>query len=132
MEKDIIILMLDIDFFKKVNDTYGHAAGDDILKFVATEVKSQVYGRDYVIRWGGEEFIVILVDYTIEQARELAEKLRKNIEETDNGVCPLTISIGVSRYNKNETYHSCIEKADQALYYAKEHGRNQVVNYADI
>ena len=59
LHKDIVILMLDIDYFKKVNDTYGHEAGDNILRFVATEIKSQIYGRDYVIRWGGEEFIVL-------------------------------------------------------------------------
>ncbi|MBR1623963.1 MAG: GGDEF domain-containing protein [Pseudobutyrivibrio sp.] len=132
IDKDIVILMLDIDFFKKVNDTYGHEAGDNILKFVATEIKSQVYGPDYVIRWGGEEFVVILVDYTVKQGEELAEKLRADIEKGDNGICPLTISVGVCRYNKNETFHDCIDKADQALYYAKEHGRNQVINYADL
>ena len=132
LNNDIVIMMLDIDFFKKVNDSYGHEAGDNILKFVATEIKSQIYGRDYLIRWGGEEFVVILVNYTIEQANELAEKLRSDIENGNNGICPLTVSIGVCRYNKNESYHECIGKADQALYYAKEHGRNRVVNYADI
>ncbi len=126
------VLMLDIDYFKKVNDTYGHDVGDEILKHVANIIKDQVYGRDYVIRWGGEEFVVILVDYRIDQAMALAEKLRSKIENSNNGICPITISVGVYRYNKNETYHQAISKADQALYKAKELGRNQVVNYKDI
>lgn len=132
IDRKMVVLMLDIDFFKKVNDTYGHESGDTILKFVATEIKSQVYGRDYVIRWGGEEFIVLLVDYTIRQAESLAEKLRSTIETSDNGVCPLTISVGLCKYNKDETCHQVIDKADKALYYAKKHGRNQVINYANI
>jgi diguanylate cyclase (GGDEF)-like protein len=93
--KDVVLLMLDIDYFKKVNDTYGHDAGDTILKHVAATVKELVYARDYIIRWGGEEFVVILVDYTVDQALELAEKIRHDIESNDNGVCPLTISVGV-------------------------------------
>ncbi|MBO6127393.1 MAG: GGDEF domain-containing protein [Pseudobutyrivibrio sp.] len=130
--KNTVLLMLDIDYFKKVNDTYGHEAGDEILKFVVSEIKNQVYGKDYIIRWGGEEFIILLVDYTADQALRFAEKLRASIESSDNGICPVTISVGLCRYNRNENYHDTIDKADQALYYAKDHGRNQVVNYADM
>ena len=130
--KDIFVLMLDIDYFKNVNDTYGHEAGDTILKCVAAEIKSQVYGRDYVIRWGGEEFVVILVDYTTSEATRLAEKLRSTIENSGYGICPITVSVGLSKYNKNENYHRVIDRADQALYYAKNHGRNQIVNFAEI
>lgn len=132
INKDIVILMFDIDFFKNVNDTYGHEAGDKILKFVSSKIKSQISKNDYIIRWGGEEFIIILVDYTEEKAKALAEQLRHDIEASDNGICPVTISLGLCRYNKNETYHQCVDKADQALYYAKNHGRNQVVDYANI
>lgn len=131
-DKKGFLLLLDIDFFKNVNDTYGHEAGDAILKFVSTEIKSQVYERDYVIRWGGEEFIIILVDYTLSEAYDFAEKLRNDIENANNDVCPVTISIGFTKYANNVNYHKIIEKADQALYYAKEHGRNKVVNYDDI
>jgi diguanylate cyclase (GGDEF)-like protein len=130
--KDIFVLMLDIDYFKNVNDTYGHEAGDTILKCVAAEIKSQVYGRDYVIRWGGEEFVVILVDYTTLEATRLAEKLRSTIENSGYGICPITVSVGFSKYNKEENYHQVIDRADQALYYAKKHGRNQIVNYSEI
>ena len=129
---DVFILMLDIDYFKNVNDTYGHVAGDEILKFVAEQIKSQLYKTDYVIRWGGEEFIVLLVDYDEESAYKLAEKLRKYIKTIKNYICPITISIGVSKYNNTDNYHEAIDKADQALYYAKEHGRDQVVRYEDI
>ena len=131
-EKNSVVLMIDIDFFKKVNDNFGHDIGDNILKFVAEKIKSQIYGRDYLIRWGGEEFVVILVDYTKDQAIALAEKLRQDIENSDNEVCPLTVTIGLCRYNKNETFHNVINKADKALYYGKEHGRNQVVNFENI
>lgn len=130
--QDVVLLMFDIDYFKKVNDTYGHDAGDRILQFVTSEIRSQIYGRDFIIRWGGEEFIVILVDYTIEQAKALAEKLRVDVESSNNGICPVTISIGLCKYTPKENYHDTISKADQALYYAKEHGRNMVVNYDEL
>ncbi len=131
-DKKTVVLMFDIDHFKNVNDTYGHEAGDKILRYVADEIKSQVYGSDYVIRWGGEEFIVLLVGYNTAKALELAEKLRYSIARKDNGVCPITISIGLHKYDKKETYHEAVRKADKALYYAKNHGRDQVVNYKDI
>ena len=132
LQKDIVVLMFDIDFFKKVNDTYGHEAGDEILKYVSTKIKSHLSKDDYIIRWGGEEFIIILVDCTINNALQTAEKLRSEIEQSDNGVCPITISMGLCCYDKNDTYQQCIDKADKALYYAKNHGRNQIVNYSDI
>ena len=131
-EQNVVLLMFDIDYFKKVNDTFGHDAGDKILQVVTTEIKSQIYGRDYIIRWGGEEFVVILVDYTEEQALALANKLRADVEKSQNGICQITISIGLCSYTPGENYHETISKADQALYFAKEHGRNIVVNYADL
>ena len=132
LNKDIVILMFDIDFFKNVNDTYGHEAGDEILKYVSAKIKNQLSKDDYIIRWGGEEFIIILVDYSTDKALELAEKLRSDVEQSDNGICPITISMGLCKYNKNETYHQCVDKADKALYYAKNHGRNQIINYNDL
>ena len=126
------VLMLDIDFFKKVNDTYGHEAGDKILRHVASEIKSQIYGSDYVIRWGGEEFVILLVGYDHTRALDLAQRLRTSLSKTDNGVCPITVSIGLHHYDGNETYREAIRKADKALYYAKNHGRDQVVDDKDI
>ena len=125
-------MMLDIDFFKKVNDTYGHEAGDEILKFMANEIKEHLSSLDYVIRWGGEEFVIILANQAPESALKFAETLREDIKTKDNGICPITVSIGLYKYQKNETYHNAVDKADQALYFAKEHGRNQVADYANI
>ncbi len=128
----IHVLMLDIDHFKNVNDSYGHEAGDEVLKFVSLQIKSQLYKKDYVIRWGGEEFVTILVDYSDEEALKLAQKLNNDIKTLENGICNITISIGIYKCTKSDTYHTAIEKADHALYYAKEHGRDRVVNYKDI
>jgi len=129
---NVFIMMLDIDFFKKVNDTYGHEAGDEILKFMANEIKEHLSSLDYVIRWGGEEFVIILANQAPESALKFAETLREDIKTKDNGICPITVSIGLYKYQKNETYHNAVDKADQALYFAKEHGRNQVADYANI
>ena len=129
---DVYLLMLDIDFFKNVNDTYGHEAGDQILKLVAMEMKSRVYGSDYVIRWGGEEFVVLLNGYSASHARDVAEKMRVAVSKMENVYCPITISIGLCKYDKNDTYHELVRKADVSLYYAKNHGRNQVVDYKNI
>ena len=131
-KSNLYIMMLDIDFFKKVNDTYGHESGDEILKFVALHIKSQLYKTDYAIRWGGEEFVVLLYNYNKDQAMKLSEKLRNDIKTIDNYICPITISIGLYKYNKSETYTEAIDKADKALYYAKGHGRDMVVDYSDI
>ena len=132
MDEGIIMTIMDIDFFKKVNDTFGHEAGDIILKNVADRLTANINVDDYVIRWGGEEFVLILVGYEIDKATELIEEIRKDIEKYDNGICPLTVSFGVSKYKAGEDYHECIKRADKALYYAKKHGRNQVINYAEI
>lgn len=124
----LTLMIIDVDFFKKVNDKYGHEAGDIVLKKLAKVLSSSVRASDYVIRWGGEEFIVMLVGCQIEKGLEIAEKIRKNVEASDNKVCPVTVSIGVAQY-KGGSYHSVIECADEALYLAKTSGRNQVVEY---
>ncbi len=132
LSDNIVLLMLDIDHFKNVNDTYGHQSGDIILKCVATEINNRIKDSDYAIRWGGEEFIVILNGSTLASAKAFADDLRTGIENADYGICPVTISIGLCEATNAEKYHDLIEKADKALYYAKNHGRNQVVNYSDI
>ncbi len=132
IEGDIVVLMFDIDHFKTVNDTYGHEAGDKILKFVADQIKLYTFSDDYIVRWGGEEFVVILVGYTIKRAMAAAERLRAAVEASDNGICPITISVGVCEYQNGTNHHETIDNADCALYYAKKHGRNRVINYEDI
>lgn len=120
------VLLIDVDFFKKVNDKYGHEAGDKVLVWLADILKSAVRETDYVIRWGGEEFLVIMPGCSIENAARIAEKLRERVETSDNGVCKSTISIGVAEYAGGD-YNAAVKNADVALYQAKNTGRNKAV-----
>jgi diguanylate cyclase (GGDEF)-like protein len=125
---DVSVLMVDIDFFKKVNDEHGHDSGDTVLCSVANTLQSCVRGNDYVIRWGGEEFVVLMPTCVKSEAAKVAERIRRTISETDNTVCDITVSIGVSDYD-NTDYNNAITHADKALYVAKQTGRNRVVTY---
>lgn len=125
-DRSSCVIILDIDFFKKVNDTYGHLQGDRALAFVSSVIKSSVRKQDWILRWGGEEFVVILPDCPLEQASAVAEKIRQTIAARDSGVCPLTISAGVALYTNDDLYYS-VSLADKALYQAKASGRNRVV-----
>ena len=129
------ILMVDIDYFKKVNDQYGHDVGDRVLKEIAQTIRNTVREADYVIRFGGEEIMVLLVDVKEGKAKEVAEKIRRAIEnkviEFSGGVIKKTVSIGVSEFPKDcdGKLWQCIKFADVALYRAKEEGRNRVVRF---
>lgn len=123
------LFLIDIDFFKKVNDKYGHEAGDAVLVHTASILKQSLRSSDYIIRWGGEEFIIIMPGCSVESGLKIAEKIRTSVENSDNGICPVTISIGVAPYNGGN-YHETIEMADKALYRAKTGGRNMVVRYS--
>lgn len=123
--ENVCVMMFDIDYFKKVNDTYGHIAGDKVLQTLCSCVQSMIPEGADLIRWGGEEFVLILPHTNLEMALELAENLRKKVESLDTGVCPITISVGVSQYN-GVNYKDAIDVADKALYIAKESGRNCV------
>lgn len=130
----LAILMLDLDYFKMVNDTHGHDAGDQVLKSVAKTLKQCVRASDLVIRYGGEEFLIILLDNDQAGGAEVAEKIRRAVEELKFmvGAATLkkTISIGVSEYPKDsETFWQAVKFADVALYRAKETGRNRVVRF---
>ncbi|MBU4140546.1 MAG: GGDEF domain-containing protein, partial [Candidatus Omnitrophica bacterium] len=140
--RSISLVMLDIDHFKKVNDIYGHPNGDKALRAVAKILKNAVRGGDIVARYGGEEFVIILPLTEIKRAREVAERIRKTMEEIqivlDKGkVIKVTVSLGVSMfvnkglaYRNEEEIEQLITRADKALYEAKEAGRNRVaVNY---
>ncbi len=127
LDTPIAILFLDIDFFKKVNDLYGHDAGDRVLKDLARIFKEHVRQIDLVARWGGEEFCIILPSTGIEHAVILAEKIRTAVENYDfEKVGRLTISAGVALYNGRETPSGLVKRADKALYEAKSSGRNCV------
>ena len=116
--------MMDIDHFKKVNDTYGHEFGDYVLKEFANVVKQNIRNSDIFARIGGEEFILILPHTSYESALKVAEKLRKAIEKHDFKGKKITASFGVSEFEGD--LQMAIEIADEALYEAKRNGRNQV------
>ena len=121
------LILIDIDFFKEVNDTYGHNVGDLFLREMADLLKSSVRIEDVVGRWGGEEFVILSNNYTIEGVLCLAEKIRKNVEAYEfSTIGHKTISIGVSILNKEDTQETMIARADKSLYHAKKTGRNKV------
>lgn len=125
------ILMLDIDYFKKVNDTYGHQAGDEVLKLVALEITKILRENDIVGRYGGEEFILGLLDVKPEVAKKVAQRICDTIARTpivvDDLVINITVSIGLAHMNVDDDLQSLIKRADSALYSAKSSGRNCVV-----
>ena len=126
------LLMLDIDHFKSINDTFGHQAGDHVLIEVASRVRRSLRGNDVVARWGGEEFVVMLRDCALPDALRLAEGIRSTIAEVPFGTLgSLTVSIGAAEIRANENLASWLGRADQALYRAKRAGRNEVVADAD-
>ena len=123
-------MMIDIDFFKKVNDTYGHASGDAVLRTVASIIKEHLRESDIPSRYGGEEFAVLLPYTHIEEAKIVGERLRKAVEETpipiDKKNINVTISMGLAEFSPQETGEELFKRADSALYEAKEGGRNRV------
>ena len=128
-KRPLSFIFADIDYFKKVNDTYGHLAGDDVLKQFAKILKSNVRSTDIVGRFGGEEFVIICPESNHESAYKIAEKLRLAVESFNfPGIHKLTSSFGVSSLKMDEEEHinDLIKRADDALYQAKENGRNQV------
>lgn len=124
------ILLLDIDNFKAINDQYGHPAGDRILQEIATLLKNELRSCDRIGRWGGEEFIVLLVETPIKKGIDVGEKLRNDIEKLnvrfESNKINVTLSIGVSSLDCEKEFLSSYKKADQALYLAKNNGRNRV------
>lgn len=121
------LIYLDIDFFKKINDTYGHDVGDVILKEISEIIRKTIRVSDYPFRWGGEEFIIICPSTPMEDAKVLAERLREGVEKAlfvAGG--KTTISIGVTQYCVGETVDEMIKRGDSALYQAKKEGRNRV------
>ncbi len=122
------LIMFDIDHFKSVNDTYGHDAGDQVLVTVSREVDEQLRPTDEFIRWGGEEFLVILPHTEKEQALQLAERIRKHIEALRFPSLPgITCSFGVSAYAREDTVDTFTKRVDEALYQAKREGRNRSI-----
>lgn len=142
-KRDLCAIMTDIDFFKSVNDTYGHATGDLVLKTVSRVIKLQLRDYDIAGRYGGEEFSIILPYTRIFEAKMVAERLRKAVEntkidiskvnnETNDKNISVTISLGIAEYENGDDEHTILQKADKALYKAKEGGRNKAETYENI
>jgi len=123
------LAMLDIDHFKKVNDSYGHAAGDAVLVSIARAVKSDLRPYDQIYRYGGEEFIICMPGTTIDEASEIVERLRLSISALrfDFGEIQVTASFGVTVLRESQSVEEAISCADKAMYEAKAQGRNRVV-----
>lgn len=133
-ERPLSLAMLDVDYFKQVNDEYGHLVGDEVLKRVAEELRTGVRPYDFVGRWGGEEFMIVLPEATLEQATEVAERVRATIASASfkGPNCPdlqVNVSLGVSQltiHPDRDCLRHLIQQADIALYRAKQQGRNRV------
>lgn len=126
-QKPFCLIMADVDHFKAINDTWGHPAGDQVLQRVAAVLRTGVRATDSVVRWGGEEFLLVLPN--CEQAAALlqAERLRERVADAEQGeMGRVTVSMGVAELQRGETLANLMERVDQALYQAKHAGRNQV------
>ncbi|MBE0447959.1 MAG: diguanylate cyclase [Actinobacteria bacterium] len=132
------LMMIDVDTFKEINDTYGHVTGDTVLKTIANIIKSNIRQSDFAARYGGDEFALILPETDIEKAYKAGEKLRHKVESTPVILNPdivvrTTLSIGISSYlTSMRDPLSLVQKADEALYLAKESGRNRIFASADL
>jgi diguanylate cyclase (GGDEF)-like protein len=130
------VLMLDVDFFKNVNDTYGHDAGDQVIVAIGKVLQESIRESDLAIRYGGEEFLVLLHNATQEGAFSVAQKIHHTFAEltfkvANNETMKKTMSIGIARYPLDgDTIWKCIKYADTALYVAKTTGRNKIVQYS--
>jgi len=125
------LIMLDVDFFKTVNDSFGHAVGDQILIKLADLISASIRTTDLIGRWGGEEFLILCPETDLNGAVKLAESIRQNISQCNFGITqPVTVSIGVTEYKKTQSLEKFIKSADNALYQAKEAGRNTVRAYS--
>jgi diguanylate cyclase (GGDEF)-like protein len=126
------VIMADIDFFKKINDSYGHLAGDAVLRAIAGKMQLLMRSYDFIGRYGGEEFLIVLTECCLECAAGFAERLRVYVGtaafDTSEGMIPVTISFGVAASNKDKRLgaEALVKAADEALYRAKESGRNRV------
>ena len=127
---DFVLILFDIDFFKKVNDNYGHIVGDQVLRLVAHLIEQNINKNDYIGRFGGEEFLLMLCDASYEQSIQMAEKLRVLIEnavlETEGIQVKITISMGLTWCKQHELFEDVYIRVDKLLYAAKRGGRNRI------
>ncbi len=142
-KRNLCVIMIDIDYFKNINDTYGHAVGDLVLKHISGVIKRKLRDYDIAGRYGGEEFAIILPFTKIEEAKMVAQRLKQAVENTKTDISKIntnvkekninvTISIGICEYSSDDNAKTVLQKADKALYMAKENGRNRVEVYETI
>lgn len=128
--QDLSVAMVDIDHFKSVNDRHGHEVGDKVLVEVASRLRSAIRKHDLLVRYGGEEFLVVLPDADIERACDVGDRMRRKVasEHVDCGelIVEARVSVGVAQLQPDETQLNLVRRADTALYRAKAHGRNRV------
>jgi diguanylate cyclase (GGDEF)-like protein len=136
MQRGLTLLTIDVDHFKRINDTYGHAQGDEVLKQMVLAVERRMRSIDYFGRIGGEEFAILMPDTNLEAAAAVAERLRMGLAQDQAGMPAMpaaasprdyTLSMGVAELRPADTFHDLMQRADAALYRAKERGRDQVV-----
>ena len=124
------LMVCDVDLFKRINDSYGHLAGDKVLKIIAKSLQKNLRDSDFIARFGGEEFVALMPETTTSEAKVVAEKLRKKIEESPFNFkkepVQITVSFGISELAEGESIEEVFARADKALYKAKENGRNQI------
>ncbi|MEK7186882.1 MAG: GGDEF domain-containing protein [Patescibacteria group bacterium] len=145
--KHLSFIFFDIDHFKKINDTHGHATGDGVLKVVAKTIQEGIRSADIAARWGGEEMVVALLGVNENGAKKKAEQIRKSIErlsfnnllrpesESDTGsdqTLLVTVSAGVSSFETEKDFDEIVNRADKALYKAKNSGRNKVITWSEL
>ncbi|MFN7917572.1 MAG: diguanylate cyclase [Vicinamibacterales bacterium] len=127
-KRPLSCILVDIDRFKAVNDTFGHQAGDQLLRDISALLRRTVRAYDILVRWGGEEFLVVLPGVGLETARMLADRLRSAVESLDtHGIGPVTVSAGAAEFENDYDFASTLRTADRRLYQAKAAGRNCVV-----
>jgi diguanylate cyclase len=131
---ELCLLILDIDCFKQINDTFGHQMGDNVLRYTANLMKQHITKYHCAARYGGEEMAIIMPNTPLNRAMEIAEKIRVSLAQhplklkgSKKSIGKVTISIGVSSFKINDSLESLVERADQAMYRAKDNGRNQVM-----
>ena len=127
------VLMVDIDLFKRFNDTYGHLVGDEVIRGVTKSLKQNIRRSDFAGRYGGEEFLLMLPETSLKQALPLAEKLRGFVSKVEvvvegKTLREVTVSIGVAQFREGDTLDSLLDRSDKGLYLAKEKGRNRVAH----
>lgn len=130
-DRHLVLMMLDIDNFKKINDTYGHECGDTVLQVIALIMNAVVGNKGIIARWGGEEFLIMLFNTDVESGQVIAEEIRQSIEISpfcyQNTLLSLTVTLGLTALNNEISLDACIRKADEALYQGKKGSKNCVV-----